>query len=61
MSQRHQEALAHLLYGVNAGGWFVLFTGEVGASKTTVCRCLLEQIPESCDVADLIVDLDADL
>ena len=51
MSQRHQEALAHLLYGVNAGGGFVLLTGEVGAGKTTVCRCLLEQIPESCDVA----------
>ncbi len=51
MSQRHQEALAHLLYGVNAGGGFVLLTGEVGAGKTTVCRCLLEQIPEACDVA----------
>jgi len=51
MSHRHQEALAHLLYGVNAGGGFVLLTGEVGAGKTTVCRCLLEQIPESCDVA----------
>ena len=51
MSQRHQEALAHLLYGVNGGGGFVLLTGEVGAGKTTVCRCLLEQIPESCDIA----------
>ena len=51
MSQRHQEALAHLLYGVNGGGGFVLLTGEVGAGKTTVCRCFLEQIPESCDVA----------
>jgi general secretion pathway protein A len=39
------------LYGVNGGGGFVLLTGEVGAGKTTVCRCLLEQIPESCDVA----------
>jgi general secretion pathway protein A len=51
MSQRHQEALAHLLYGVRGGGGFVLLTGEVGAGKTTICRCLLEQIPESCDVA----------
>lgn len=51
MSQRHQEALAHLLYGVNSGGGFVLLTGEVGAGKTTVCRALLEQIPETCDVA----------
>jgi len=51
MSQRHQEALAHLLYGVNGDGGFVLLTGEVGTGKTTICRCLLEQIPESCDVA----------
>ena len=51
LSQRHQEALAHLLYGVNGGGGFVLLTGEVGAGKTTVCRCLLQQIPASCDVA----------
>jgi len=51
LSQRHQEALAHLLYGVRGDGGFVLLTGEVGAGKTTVCRCLLEQIPESCDVA----------
>lgn len=51
LSQRHQEALAHLLYGVGGDGGFVLLTGEVGAGKTTVCRCLLQQIPESCDVA----------
>ncbi|MGP1683990.1 MAG: ExeA family protein, partial [Giesbergeria sp.] len=51
LSQRHQEALAHLLYGVGGDGGFVLLTGEVGAGKTTVCRCLLQQIPDSCDVA----------
>ena len=51
LSQRHQEALAHLLYGVNCDGGLVLLTGEVGAGKTTVCRCLLQQIPASCDVA----------
>ena len=51
LSQRHQEALAHLLYGVNGDGGFVLLTGEVGSGKTTICRCLLEQIPDNCDVA----------
>lgn len=51
MSERHREALAHLLYGLDAGGGFVLLTGEVGAGKTTVCRCFLEQIPSHCDVA----------
>jgi len=51
MSQRHQEALAHLLYGIHGDGGFVLLTGEVGTGKTTICRGLLEQIPEGCDVA----------
>ncbi len=52
MSERHREALAHLLYGVQgAGGGFVLLTGEIGAGKTTVCRCLLEQIPKRSNVA----------
>lgn len=51
LSQRHQEALAHLLYGVGGEGGFVLLTGDIGAGKTTICRCLLDQIPASCDVA----------
>jgi general secretion pathway protein A len=59
MSERHREALAHLLYGVaapgsamgGAGGGFVLLTGDIGTGKTTVCRCFLEQIPEGCHVA----------
>ena len=51
MSDSHREALAHLLYGVNIGGGFVLLTGEIGTGKTTVCRCFLEQIPDNCNVA----------
>lgn len=51
MSERHRDALAHLLYGVSGGGGFVLLTGEIGAGKTTVCRCFLEQIPQGCNVA----------
>jgi general secretion pathway protein A len=51
MSERHREALAHLLFGINYEGGFVLLTGEVGTGKTTVCRCLLEQIPEDTEVA----------
>ena len=45
MSQKHREALGHLLYGVGVGGGFVLLTGEVGTGKTTICRSLLEQLP----------------
>jgi general secretion pathway protein A len=51
MSGRHREALAHLLYGVRGGGGFVLLTGEIGAGKTTVCRCFLEQVPRRTNVA----------
>src|SRR5205085_8567977 len=51
MSERHREALAHLLYGVGGGGGFVLLTGEIGTGKTTLCRLFLEQIPPNCNVA----------
>jgi general secretion pathway protein A len=51
MSARHRDALAHLLYGVGAGGGFILLTGEVGTGKTTINRCLLEQLPQDTDIA----------
>jgi len=51
MSERHREALAHLLYGLGGGGGFVLLTGEIGTGKTTVCRLFLEQVPDTCNVA----------
>lgn len=54
MSDKHREALGHLLYGVGVGGGFVLLTGEVGTGKTTICRCLLEQLPENTDVAFIL-------
>lgn len=51
MSERHQEGLAHLLYGINQGGGFVALTGEVGTGKTTLCHCLLQQLPDNVDIA----------
>jgi len=53
LSAAHRDALAHLMYGVGQGGsgGFVQLTGEVGTGKTTLCRCLLEQVPEDCRVA----------
>ena len=51
MSERHREALAHLLYGLQSGGGFVLLTGEIGTGKTTVSRAFLEQVPAHCKVA----------
>ncbi len=53
LSRRHQDALAHLLYGVGRGGsgGFVQLTGEVGTGKTTLCRLMLEQVPEHTRIA----------
>lgn len=53
MSDQHREALAHLLYGIQNGG-FVMLTGEVGTGKTTIVRCLLEQLPDNTDIAIIL-------
>lgn len=53
MSDQHREALAHLLYGIQNGG-FVMLTGEVGTGKTTLVRSLLEQLPENTDLAIIL-------
>ncbi len=56
LSPRHRDALAHLLYGIGKGGsgGFVQLTGEVGTGKTTLCRCLLEQVPDGTQIALLL-------
>lgn len=51
LSERHKEALAHLMYGVQGQGGFIVITGEVGTGKTTVCRCFIENVPENVDIA----------
>ncbi len=51
LSERHAEALAHLLYGINEAGGFVQLTGEVGTGKTTIVRSLLAQTPKNAEIA----------
>jgi general secretion pathway protein A len=52
MSERHGEALAHLVYGVTESGGFMQLTGEVGTGKTTLVRTLLQnRMPKNADVA----------
>jgi len=51
LSERHAEALAHLVYGVNEAGGFIQLTGEVGTGKTTVVRSLLAQAPKHAEIA----------
>jgi general secretion pathway protein A len=51
LSERHREALAHLVFGVTEGGGFVQLTGEVGTGKTMLCRNLLMQLPDELNIA----------
>jgi general secretion pathway protein A len=51
LSQRHQDALAHLMYGITGGGGFVKLTGEVGTGKTLMIRAMLLRLPDTVDVA----------
>jgi len=51
MSKRHREGLAHLFYGVQQPGGFVQLTGDIGSGKTTLCRCLVKQLPPETDIA----------
>lgn len=54
MSELHREALAHLLYGISSDGCIILLTGDVGTGKTTVCRCLIDQLPQTTDIAMIL-------
>jgi general secretion pathway protein A len=54
MSERHAEALAHLLYGITEAGGFIQLTGEVGTGKTTIVRSLLDRMPRHADVAVIL-------
>lgn len=54
LSPQHQEALAHLLYGITRPGGFVLLTGDIGTGKTTVCRSLFSEIPDNTDIALIV-------
>jgi general secretion pathway protein A len=44
LSASHQEAFAHLRYGIGERKGFTEITGEVGTGKTVLCRALLERL-----------------
>ncbi len=53
-SEQHRQALAHLKYGLQREGGFILLTGEVGTGKTTLTRLLLEQAPANFRIAYIL-------
>jgi general secretion pathway protein A len=54
MTNRHQEALAHLYHSVESDAGFILLTGDVGTGKTTVCRSFLDNLPDDTEVAFIL-------
>ncbi|WP_297481892.1 AAA family ATPase [uncultured Photobacterium sp.] len=54
LSERHREALTHMLSGLTDGGGFGLLTGEVGTGKTTVLRAMISRLPQQAQVAVIL-------
>ncbi|MGF1789623.1 AAA family ATPase [Photobacterium profundum] len=54
LSERHREALTHMLAGLSDGGGFALLTGEVGTGKTTVLRALISRLTQETQVAVIL-------
>ncbi len=54
LSERHREALNHMVAGLSDGGGFALLTGEVGTGKTTVLRALIARLEENTQVATIL-------
>lgn len=53
-SHYHRQAVAHLKYGLEREGGFVLLTGEVGTGKTTLIRTFVKGMPAHVRIAYLL-------
>ncbi len=51
LTNKHREALNHMLYGIRQRKGFICLTGEVGAGKTTLCRALLRELDHQQETA----------
>jgi len=54
-SPAHQDALAHLRYGIQEKKGFIVLTGEVGCGKTTLCRTLLGELDQQPGVETVLI------
>ena len=53
-SYRHRQAVAHLKYGLDREGGFIVLTGEVGTGKTTLTKTLIEHLPPNVRVGYIL-------
>ena len=51
LSSGHEEALAHLKYGISQGEGFISITGKTGVGKTLICIAFIESLDEKTEVA----------
>jgi general secretion pathway protein A len=61
LSKQHQGALDHMLYGINQKEGFMTIVGDVGTGKTTLCRCLLDRLDNSVQVALILNPMLSDI
>lgn len=54
LSRKHEEALAHLLFGVSQRKGIIAVTGEIGTGKTTLCRFFLNQLGKDVKTAFIL-------
>ena len=54
LSNKHKEALSHLLYGVSQRKGIIVLTGEIGTGKTTLCRFFLNQLSKDVKTAFIL-------
>jgi general secretion pathway protein A len=54
LSQKHKEALSHLLYGSTQRKGIIVITGEIGTGKTTLCRYFLNQLSDNVKTAFIL-------
>ena len=53
-SKKHQEAVAHLIYGISNRKGIILVTGEIGTGKTTLCRFFLSGLEKNVKAAFIL-------
>lgn len=61
LSKQYQGALDHMLYGIKQREGFMVIAGDVGTGKTTLCRCLLDRLDESVEVALILNPMLSDM